>query len=74
VFGFFGSGPADAGSREAPRVVKRRDLNGATRPHRLENAVALTWFVRIAHHMVMVNDGDCAPRLATPIASLAFSG
>jgi hypothetical protein len=37
-------------SREAPRVVKLKDWNGATCSHRPQNAVALAWFANAAMH------------------------
>jgi len=37
-------------SREAPRVVKLKDWNGATRSHRPQNAVALAWSANAAMH------------------------
>jgi hypothetical protein len=37
-------------SREAPRVVKLNDWNGATRSHGPQNAVALAWFANAAMH------------------------
>src|SRR5260221_13112274 len=55
----------DVGSREGPRIVKLKDRNGATRSHRLQNAVALASLARTIEPSVMPTDGDCAGRSIT---------
>src|SRR5260221_4683527 len=55
----------DVGSREGPRIVKLKDRNGATRSHRLQNAVALASLAWTMEHRVMASDGDCAVRSVT---------
>jgi hypothetical protein len=55
-------------------VVGRKDSNGATRPHRSKDAVALASFVRTVQRWVMASDGDCALRSAIPIASFDCFG
>src|SRR5258708_37034976 len=55
----------DVGSREGPRIVKLKDRNGATRSHRLQNAVALASLARTMGPGVRASAGDCAVRAVT---------
>jgi hypothetical protein len=60
-------------SREAPRVVKLKDWNGATRSHRPLNPVALAWFANAAMHDRIEEYARRSDAMATPIRTTSIS-